>query len=1729
MATTDSDATIGFRVSYDRHASNNLNTPSVGVQFDATADDYNSTGSDGANADGYYLGNPTAGSGATGALAGIIGSASSNGGVITLTSAVKSQQSFAVTDVTLDYAGVKQIATVELDSAATYSQYSFTDGGGDPVSIRSGAGPATYYYGGKVWLDVTGAGADNIIGNGDDVSVSVSASMSTSYGGSAATAQNLVSVINNKLDSNNIAYDSNLAGILSSASYDSVSGKITLTALNPGEHTFSVSDITLDYQGLKQIATVDFNNLDDANSTAITYFSGGELKVTVQPTDASGASNGQAVVVSANMVNNSESGSLAALVAAIQAEINGAPDSVAQVAIGSSVSASDAVTTISSGSTFFGDLILKFFYDADGAGVNQAVYYSARVQAVQSSTSLYWFTQFDLYGANSRSSNSRATASLGDFVTWLNSTTAPTPNLPVEFAFDGVNGQLTMSVRDPNAINATIGLQITRDINDQVGEYMAGYHTSSQPVSSPAVSAGSGVDLTDILTTAAGEMFVLKFFYDPATPGADRQWFTASVDFYGSAFAPIFSADGLILNRSSGTVLTGNTLSDLIQHINNYFSSPTNNNTASIKFDVSPTGELTLTTEDGDTNPASVGFRVVRDDLGNVGTMFDSGDVSYFSTGATLADVNGYYIGEPAQGTPGLLAPYVSAVSESNGVITLTSANNVKQQFSISAATAGSPGAAEVTEVTFSTTDSDYFVTGNDLAATAGRVSMTVNGLTYVVAMQATAEATLASLADAMTHGQAAANSLTGSQVAHPDGTSVAAISTVNVTFTRSSGLFTFTGQTQGDDLNISGAVSVDGTRQVTKISFDQGFDDVDFIEGIGHEITASVAGQTFTLDGNSRQEVLQDLIDQLTAAITDDIANNGGNGIASKLQVADINLDTTTPSAPFLELTARYSDDQDSMLGVANLTRRQIDTQLSDHQEIVVGLTRQYLNTLTGGEVLNFSFGKTTVTYTVVNGHTTVQTLAGIQAAMEATDLIATAAYSFPTGSPALFTLVAAVQGPNVLGTVSNGLNNTVALTEGVAPSIINIDTGFFAEESIAGALVFVEPPTVTETVSTPSITTTGVDLVVAEALTTGQGNDIETTTAAKNITDENVGYTNPSSGTGAGSDYYGDAAQTGGVTGGAFNGEGVTQSYTNPGSGAIHISGSALDGSTGATGATGDATFYGDAGATGSNGVGQTYTNPTSGYTGVTGSAQVGNTGATGDATYAGDAGATGSNGVGQTYTNPTNGYTGVTGSVQAGNTGATGDATYAGDVGATGSNGVGQTYTNPASGYTGVTGSVQAGNTGATGDAAYYGDAAQTGGVTGGVFDGVGVQQTYTNPGNGYDATAASPQANANGNTTNTGDPALYGSNAGYYNDAGLWTTYLNGGVTGATGPDGNGNDLYTTGATGTDLTAVIDLDSTVNAGASGSTSSADTTSTQTRIGFAAFTLDDASAATGVLGNAGPDVIHNFQPLYDFIQLEGMLAASTADGQVDRIIGATQQSQVNATVSFTVTLGIDGDSTRNGWKINLSAGLDPADFINTTISSSNYFSLPVSFPASNNDFFGGTFAGWTGLAQTLSTLYPTWQAAPTYSVYQANNGDVYIVIDNNAATPDPANSPGFSLTVTTGASFDLSIDEFGLVASADSTLSSAQISDAGQVTTLLNSLFDFSVTTDNNLINTSVFAVTAQDDPTQTAIWAHRQSADNDATVEALELYLLATLTTTGEEFQLQNLRIDTGAPV
>jgi hypothetical protein len=148
-----------------------------------------------------------------------------------------------------------------------------------------------------------------------------------------------------------------------------------------------------------------------------------------------------------------------------------------------------------------------------------------------------------------------------------------------------------------------------------------------------------------------------------------------------------------------------------------------------------------------------------------------------------------------------------------------------------------------------------------------------------------------------------------------------------------------------------------------------------------------------------------------------------------------------------------------------------------------------------------------------------------------------------------------------------------------------------------------------------------------------------------------------------------------------------------------------------------------------------------------------------------------------------------------------------------------------------------------------------------------------------------------------------------------------------------------------------------------------------------------------------------------------------------------------------------------------------------------------------------------------------------APAFDVRLGDDGKVYMSAqDGYVIGGYGVFDPEVSFLSSEGVAFDLSTTEFGLVDSVGSTIDTAALGFSTEVAAVLNSLFDFDAvlggTTDNGMLNTTVFAVTAADNANVTAIWAHTQSTTGDNTLDSFELNLLATVNTLGNEFGIHN---------
>ncbi len=281
--------------------------------------------------------------------------------------------------------------------------------------------------------------------------------------------------------------------------------------------------------------------------------------------------------------------------------------------------------------------------------------------------------------------------------------------------------------------------------------------------------------------------------------------------------------------------------------------------------------------------------------------------------------------------------------------------------------------------------------------------------------------------------------------------------------------------------------------------------------------------------------------------------------------------------------------------------------------------------------------------------------------------------------------------------------------------------------------------------------------------------------------------------------------------------------------------------------------------------------------------------------------------------------------------------------------------------------------------------------------------------------------------------------------------------------------------------------------------------------------------------------PDRIYNFATGDggDQIVLEAQLAASTLNGEVNHVLPESILIDVTPTYGNSVPgIGV------------FRAVLTEIDF-----NQPFNFVAPLSFRAGTYDFATqlhdyrwtapeGTYANLADLqtalnANKLGAYAIRVELDPTpYS--QTIEGVTTIYPQSILYIVDELGADGLAKEISTGGIggeltgklevpgvFNLDSDEFGLVsamlnAQSEQTVSAADLSNAAKTAALLNSLFDFDATADDDMLNTSVFAVTAADQPDQTAIWAHTQSAQDDGTVSADELTLLALVSSQASDF-------------
>ncbi len=1675
---------------------------------------------------------------AGGALEGVIGNAfvDTATGQIVLEAKNAGESTFEISDVRLDYQGVKQIATVTLDTATTYDEYSFTDAGA-PVTIHASGQPAVYFENGQARISVTGVGLDGQMGTSDDVAVSITATMGLD---AMSTAQNLVDAIN--LETGPMGQ---LVGMVGLATRDG--STITLESEQFGVESFAVSDITLDYQGVKQIAQVDFTTA--ANSDPIAYFDGGALSVSIVERVMTqgihgihiGAVGGDGTTVYQTV--EFRQGADLYRVQFMGADLAGNPTPSAWYDFQSAAkqvggtwqlyTGADSTGMLTALAADLGASSVTFDYAVDTIAGVGGVYANLMFIGADVAITDVYQVKFAYDGSPGVSLEGNAFNDDISLTAGEASAARPTPSISVNIddgtpivisalMVDGADGDALPDAQGSlDALVAAIQLEIDG--------------SGSGPT---MVAVGGDILPEDQLGTDDGGVpvgnFVIKFFHDAdgnASTTGDRTEYTAiaATATIGNADTGFFVANYFRVSiTSSATVTPPNSTvlaqtdwvpgTSTIQDLATWLTDLTN---PSGGADLLPVGFAVfggqLMMGARTIGATAIGLQIVTDVLGEVGITNLPGDG--YAVAVSVGD--------------GRLNGIVGSVSVIDGVITLTSADTVREQFVVSDATATEEGKPEIVDVTFSTVAADYFAAANDSAASAGTVSVTVMGDTYTANMVdgnpiATAQALLAVVQAGI------------------DPTEVSV--SLNVAYTETGaasyiGGYTVESELQGVTMNFdlatfatnmetSGGFAVTDSvlNGVVFSTSERYFDFADWAADAQTfwRLTYPTVTLTFNpafASSNGFDNTPGTPDDGLTGQL---VVANVGTAISSFASMAMkfVAVDVTDVTFTFtgavngtpLEAAATHAIDGVIQVSTVTITDdpdgRPINLSvdgsnfLSTKQtqaDVLVDLKAQLDQYVIDNPTDNISLSLDTVS--IVNGEL-VLTLKDSDKSLDVHNLerdpiVANSVNNVPQEVNLFFTQaflnsitagvtlkielgpdnVVTLNGPVTMTDVANALAANAwvdTATKITGANLITITAQNFGDATLG---------TVSDT-GTFRVLRDGVDVttdtldVAVEQTVTG---NIETD---PNGTKDTVGSTTTISNVLIDLDAALDALDVAVTQDGVVDGS-LAVDFTNPGFGPGDNSG-----------------FFGDAPQLTTDpvpdGITQSFQNPDNGYTADTGSALEGTVDVNDkDLTFYGDdpltgvidnAGVFNSDGIKQTYTNPDDGY-----------------HQDAGDA---------QGWTNP--------------NNLPLGDQGFLGDDALSGAIDGSE----GVKQTYTNPDNGYTAINNSPEEDLI--DPGTGDTTLFGSDAGFYDKDGLLTTYLNGQDPTVTDVDGD-MDRY--------VNDVIGIDDTVNAGAADDTESlAAGAIEKVRDGFAGFDWDSAITTLLTRGNAGPDVIHNFQVGHDSIGLEAALASSTFAGEDATDIARISSDEVTLTptrngTSFNDVIGFNNVAQLEGVAWNFVHG--DADLPFTFESGYIQQTLLIRDTNNNNvgqinflvNFNNTTYNSIADFMVAVNATKTITSGGGNALVEQAFLLDLTAALENNLLSIPAPTVVGATIGFLNGfpetsflatllgntealPEFDLSLDEFGLVASADSTLAASAVSDEVDVAALLNNLFDFSATSANGVNNTTVFAVTASDDPNVTAIWAHLQSSDDDNTIDANELSLLAVVNTIDGEFGLSN---------
>ena len=1228
-----------------------------------------------------------------------------------------------------------------------------------------------------------------------------------------------------------------LDGVLGSVSVDGTT--ITLEAAEAGKEVFEISDVRMDYAGVKQIAEVDFTALAFDGTTAPTYFDGGKLEVKIQETLADGTAVGDVITISANMADGDDddsdvdaAGTLAALVEAIEGAIN--PRATSSFGEGLSVDTVLFDSTASAGDQFQ----FSFFYDEDGDLTTTSDYtkadgYIGVVGVDGNSLSLSFNAGLvtDEFAPEVPTGLSKVT--LGTLIDLFNATDANGTALPVELSI--ADGGLVLSGREGGI--SLVGLRVDKDPSSNVGTTDGeGFVSGSAPEGAEFLSSVSVEN--GVITLTSADNVKQQFTVTAATASDPAKVDVTEVSF--STTDSDYFATGSDANSTVGKVSIdvgedgGENFQTFIVDM--------------VEGDALATAKALLAEMEATEGGLDSTFASVKLDL-SFGDFVDHEGL----TDPTFADL----LDED------LAAELEVDITQSDGGWEASIDVDGEDGF------AANLGAYD----SFTVSDFEYKVGSKGQS----KIFSTDTAYSRLEDWAADAQKYFREDYDpALVISFNPASGLLSFDSEFAD--SIITPGKIDLQFAErelTDAKFVFTGAEVNEDLNISASASVDAVAQVTKITFPVAIGDDAFIGGIGRDVSVEIDGETFKIDGSTRLELLEDLEAQLKTAISDDTE---GEGISAVLAADGISIDEGDGSTgPSMTLTARYGGVDP--LEVSTLTRAQVDLSednpVNVYQELQVGFTTSYLNSLEGsGKTLTLDLGQVSASYEVKSDDTPTEIVAGLADALSTADPSLLESASVNSDDNRYIDIKAAYPGPNVLGTVSIGQENTVKLTE-TNGSTVEVTTGFFAEQIVEGVIDLDE--TDQRLVGNVSDETEGSDLNPADA----NAVEVNTTQAAKAQTDENVDYTNPGTGEGADATFFGDADQqttdaplpsAGDYTfaeldaatntkieGRSYGNTLVGNDLTTDGVITHAFDFSVFKGTSFEITDTSDATQVMSAFERSLSL--DTITDLDTTVAGADGSFPI-QDGASKQFLFLITDSGTGTSYLWSAKVDdlgvfkPSNAalvqtFSGFAPSSAADFTG-----------------GVTQTHTNPDNGYTAIDNSPQFdGEDLGEGDSTFFGDAAIDGAEASALptVGPNGVVQTYTNPDNGYSAIDGSPEFD--GEDTETGEGALFGSGPGYYDDEGLWTSYLNGGtLADPAGEDDEGNDLYSQ-LDGEDLDPlnIGDGSGEDDGGVAGEDAgSADLAGEDIDgvDGFAPFVWDESDLTILSEASTGADVINNFQ---------------------------------------------------------------------------------------------------------------------------------------------------------------------------------------------------------------------------------------------------------------------------